>query len=98
MLKKSGELRQWITGMSVGLLVIAFFSLLGFSIYEATKDHPDNRPNSTVTCQLGKFSKVYKNVKVHTAIQSWVHDLFFTYQGKEVTVQDTYCIIETAKQ
>lgn len=71
------------------LLIFTFAASLGCYV-----GREEAVPLSSVTCNLGGIKKEYKHVRVHYAMQSWAHDIFFDYMGKRVHVQDTYCIVE----
>lgn len=49
---------------------------------------------SNVTCSLTGLIKEYKHVQVHDSNSVFDHTIYFEYNGKEVRVQDTYCIVE----
>lgn len=75
--------------------IILALSLAVFGIISAIKAD-NNIPYSNVTCNLSGLEKSFNHVQVHYCPQSWCHDMWFTYEGVTVNVQDTYCIVETA--
>lgn len=85
--------RTFFTLMTVVVLSVVLL-IIGLPIYLLTTDTKLGRPYSTVTCSLNGIVKIYKHVQVKRDPQSWAHGMYFEYKGKEVSVQDTFCIQE----
>lgn len=83
-----------IVSSIIALVIVLFGSGFMGLMYYSQEQSDKHKPFSNVTCNLNGYIRYYNHVKVYSDMQFWAHGLYFKYKGKDVSVQDTYCIVE----